>query len=97
VDAALISEQWDQLIRIAASLKDRTAPAHVVLQRLINVSPADGVSKALTALGRVCSVAGGAVIGVLGGLIGLGGAEFRPPLLIGIFRFAALQAVITRL
>lgn len=37
---------------------------------------------------------GGAVIGCLGGLIGLGGAEFRLPLLIGLFRFAALQAVI---
>jgi uncharacterized protein len=37
---------------------------------------------------------GGAVIGTLGGLIGLGGAEFRLPLLIGAFRFAALQAVI---
>lgn len=36
----------------------------------------------------------GAVIGVLGGLIGLGGAEFRLPLLIAAFRFAALQAVI---
>jgi uncharacterized protein len=34
------------------------------------------------------------VIGALGGLIGLGGAEFRLPLLIGAFRFAALQAVI---
>jgi len=38
--------------------------------------------------------AGGALIGALGGLIGLGGAEFRLPLLIGTFRFAALQAVI---
>ncbi|GLH78583.1 UPF0721 transmembrane protein [Bradyrhizobium sp. SSBR45G] len=38
--------------------------------------------------------AGGAVIGALGGLIGLGGAEFRLPLLIGPFRFKALQAVI---
>ncbi|MBM3654906.1 MAG: sulfite exporter TauE/SafE family protein, partial [Alphaproteobacteria bacterium] len=38
--------------------------------------------------------AGGAVIGALGGLIGLGGAEFRLPLLIGAFRFAALEAVI---
>ena len=38
--------------------------------------------------------AGGAVIGALGGLIGLGGAEFRLPLLIGAFRFPALQAVI---
>ena len=37
---------------------------------------------------------GGAVIGALGGLIGLGGAEFQLPLLIGAFRFAALQAVI---
>lgn len=37
---------------------------------------------------------GGAVIGALGGLIGLGGAEFRLPLLIGPFRFAALEAVI---
>src|SRR5687768_10151891 len=37
---------------------------------------------------------GGAAIGVLGGLIGLGGAEFRLPLLIGAFRFAALEAVI---
>ena len=54
VDEALIAEQWDQLVRIAASLRDRTAPAHVVLQRLINASPADRVSKALTALGRAC-------------------------------------------
>lgn len=38
--------------------------------------------------------AGGAVIGTLGGLIGLGGAEFRLPLLIGPFRFGPLEAVI---
>lgn len=38
--------------------------------------------------------ASGAVIGALGGLIGLGGAEFRLPLLLGLFRFAALEAVI---
>ena len=37
---------------------------------------------------------GGAIIGALGGMIGLGGAEFRLPLLIGMFRFAALEAVI---
>lgn len=36
----------------------------------------------------------GAAVGVLGGLIGLGGAEFRLPLLIGVFGFAVLQAVI---
>jgi uncharacterized membrane protein YfcA len=37
---------------------------------------------------------GGAVIGTLGGLIGLGGAEFRLPLLIGPFGFRPLEAVI---
>ncbi|MFD7079994.1 sulfite exporter TauE/SafE family protein [Streptomyces sp. NPDC059918] len=36
----------------------------------------------------------GAMVGVLGGLIGLGGAEFRLPLLISMFGFAALSAVI---
>jgi hypothetical protein len=36
----------------------------------------------------------GAVIGTLGGLIGLGGAEFRLPLLITLFRFRGLEAVI---
>lgn len=36
----------------------------------------------------------GTLIGTLGGLIGLGGAEFRLPLLIGWFRFAALEAII---
>ena len=37
--------------------------------------------------------ASGAAVGVLGGLIGLGGAEFRLPLLIGLFALAAHQAV----
>lgn len=36
----------------------------------------------------------GAAVGILGGLIGLGGAEFRLPILIGLFGFAALHAVI---
>lgn len=36
----------------------------------------------------------GAAVGTLGGLIGLGGAEFRLPLLIGLFGFSALPAVI---
>lgn len=52
---------------------------------------------AKTSLGRSASLASfisGAAIGALGGLIGLGGAEFRLPLLIGLFRFAALEAVI---
>jgi uncharacterized membrane protein YfcA len=36
----------------------------------------------------------GAAIGVLGGMVGLGGAEFRLPLLIALFGFVALHAVI---
>ncbi|GLX35400.1 UPF0721 transmembrane protein [Streptomyces roseochromogenus] len=51
-----------------------------------------------TATGRARSAplgfAAGGAVGVLGGMIGLGGAEFRLPLLIGLFGFAALSAVI---
>jgi uncharacterized membrane protein YfcA len=36
----------------------------------------------------------GFAVGLLGGLIGLGGAEFRLPLLLGAFGFPALEAVI---
>ncbi|NPU09659.1 MULTISPECIES: sulfite exporter TauE/SafE family protein [Bradyrhizobium] len=36
----------------------------------------------------------GVAIGTLGGLIGLGGAEFRLPLLISLFKFRGLEAVI---
>ncbi|MFN4202268.1 MAG: sulfite exporter TauE/SafE family protein [Tabrizicola sp.] len=38
--------------------------------------------------------AAGAGVGSLGGLIGLGGAEFRLPLLLGLFRLPPLEAVI---
>lgn len=44
-------------------------------------------SRPLAALGW------GAAIGTLGGLIGLGGAEFRLPVLLGLFALAAHQAV----
>lgn len=36
----------------------------------------------------------GGAIGTLGGLIGLGGAEFRLPVLVGRFRFKSLDAVV---
>jgi hypothetical protein len=44
----------------------------------------------------VTAFVSGAGIGTLGGLIGLGGAEFRLPFLIGMFRFGALEAVIIK-
>jgi uncharacterized membrane protein YfcA len=55
----------------------------------------DGIRDAAGPPGRriALAVAGGAAVGVLGGLIGLGGAEFRLPLLIGLFALAAHQAV----
>ncbi len=43
---------------------------------------------------NVAVFSAGSLIGALGGLIGLGGAEFRLPLLIGLFGFGALEAVI---
>jgi TnpA family transposase len=53
IDTNLIREQWDQLVRLAASLKNRIAPANVIIQRLANSSPSDRLAKALTALGQV--------------------------------------------
>lgn len=43
---------------------------------------------------QTSAFASGAGIGSLAGLIGLGGAEFRLPFLIGLYRFGALEAVI---
>lgn len=37
----------------------------------------------------------GALVGTLGGLIGLGGAEFRLPALVGLFRFDLREAIMT--
>lgn len=39
----------------------------------------------------------GTPIGTLGGLIGLGGAEFRLPFLVGLFNYSARQAVVINL
>lgn len=52
-DLNIIEEQWEEMIRVALSLKQRTAPAHVIVQRLTNSFPADRLSKAFTHLGRI--------------------------------------------
>ena len=41
------------MLKVALSLKQRTAPAHVVLERLTNSFPSDRLSKAFTHLGRI--------------------------------------------
>lgn len=51
-------------------------------------------SQSLSAKNQLGAFGCGAGIGAFGGLIGLGGAEFRLPLLIGLFRFGPLEAVI---
>ncbi|MDD2710367.1 MAG: Tn3 family transposase [Verrucomicrobiae bacterium] len=51
VNTALILEQWDALVRLAASLRQRRVPAHIVLQRLCHDSCRLG--RALTGLGRI--------------------------------------------
>ena len=53
INVDLILEQWDQLVRLAASLKDRLTPAHVVMQRLANANASDRLAGALTQLGRL--------------------------------------------
>ena len=52
-DSAIVEEQWDEMVRVAVSLRERTAPAHVVVQRLTSSFPADRLSKAFTNLGRI--------------------------------------------
>ena len=49
----IVEEQWEAMIRVALSLKKRTAPAHVIVQRLTNSFPSDRLSKAFTNLGRI--------------------------------------------
>ena len=55
-------------------------------------SPVGGVTLTKTQSWLLATSAGGA-IAILGGLIGLGGAEFRLPVLIGLFALVARRAV----
>ncbi len=53
IDLDIIIEQWDQLVRLTASLKDKMAPADVVMQRLANAPAGDRLAAALNQLGRL--------------------------------------------
>lgn len=48
---------------------------------------------AATKRGPIIATAAGAGVGTLGGLLGLGGAEFRLPLLVAVFRYPLRRAV----
>lgn len=74
-------------LRLALSSNDRVGGS--VTESAITRPTSAPVSRSLP-----LALAAGALIGVLGGMIGLGGAEFRLPLLTGLFGFIALQAVI---
>lgn len=52
-DSSIVEEQWEKMAHVAISLKERTSPAHLVVQRLISSFPADRLSKAFTNLGRI--------------------------------------------
>lgn len=53
VDLDIIEEQWDNMMLVAQSLKEKTAPAHIVVERLTKSYPLDRLSKAFTMLGRI--------------------------------------------
>lgn len=52
-DLEIVEEQWDEMIHVVTSLKERTAPAHVIVERLTNSFPSDRLAKAFTNLGRM--------------------------------------------
>ena len=52
-DVEIVEEQWDMMVRVASSLKKKTAPAHVIVERLMNSSPNDRLTKAFINLGRI--------------------------------------------
>lgn len=52
-DISIVAEQWDQMVKVATSLKQRLTPANEIVRRLIKGSPSDRLAKAFTNLGRI--------------------------------------------
>lgn len=52
INHAIIEEQWEQIVRVIASLKNKTAPAHLIVGRLARAAPGDRLAEAITQLGR---------------------------------------------
>lgn len=52
-DMELVDEQWDNFVRIAASLKKRDYPAHLIVDKLARRTDIDRTAKALVELGKV--------------------------------------------
>ncbi|MEI8183709.1 MAG: Tn3 family transposase [Desulfomonile sp.] len=53
VDLDLIKDQWDSMVRVAASLKNGFVSANVVARRLASSGPSNRLARAFTALGRL--------------------------------------------
>lgn len=53
VDLNLIAEQWEGLVRVAASLKNRLVSAHVIARRLASSASSNRLAKALLHLGQL--------------------------------------------
>ena len=49
----LIEEQWDAMMRVVVSLKNKTVPANIIVERLMNSSPSDRLSQAFRDFGRL--------------------------------------------
>ena len=52
-DIGNVPKQWDQIVRVVASLKNGIAPAHIIVQKLTNRSSSDNLTKALITMGRI--------------------------------------------
>jgi TnpA family transposase len=53
IDMDLITEQWEQMVRIATALKNRVVPAHVIVQKLAASSSLNRLSQAIAELGKL--------------------------------------------